>query len=91
MTLENEVKNIKGRIREALYEGKLISIFDNFHSFYRFRTGAECSSMTYYFSSYINNTQLFVYCRPNIPPSASEQIMSELRRCSWGMNGGNLL
>lgn len=91
MTLENEVKNIKGRIREARYAGKYVSIFDNFHSFYRFRIGAECSSMAYYFSSYVNNTHLYVYCRPNIPPSASEQIISELRRCSVGNERGNFL
>ena len=79
MTLENEIKNIKGRIREAVYEGKAISIFNNWHSFLLNRTGIK-SSFTKYFISYTSSCRFFIFCRLNMPTDKFLQTVSELKR-----------
>jgi len=80
MTLEDELKNIKGRIREAIYKGKAIFIFVDYFLFCSHRTGmAVACSSTDYFVSYANAYRFSVYCRPTILPfSTRDQIAKEL-------------
>lgn len=86
MTFEDELKNIKGRIREAIYEGKAISIFVDYFLFCSHRTGMKCSS-TDYFASYKSAYRFSVYCRPTILPfSTRDQIAKELERYIKGIS-----
>jgi len=89
MTLEKEIKNIKGRIREAVYAGKQIHILDNWHSFVLRRAGTK-SSYTNYFISYISACRFFIYCRPNIPTDKFLHTVSELERHVQEVRGFHL-
>lgn len=79
MTLENEMKNIKGRIREAIYAGKKIFIFDDWEAFVVRHTGMKCFS-TFHFYSFTSTFCLSVYCIHNLSISTREQIVRELKK-----------
>lgn len=80
MAFENEMKNMKGRIREAVYEGKQILLLYDWYSFIVCSTGTKTCS-TYYFISYKSSIRFYIYCRPNIPQNKFLQTVSELERC----------
>ena len=89
MTFEEDVRNLKGRIREAIYEGKAIIFFDDYLSFFRNRTGS-ISSSTYYFASYISATRLSIYFRPTCWDIKKRELIGELKKYIQE-NGGNVL
>lgn len=90
MTLNDDLKNVKGRIREAMYAGKGISILFDFSKFYPLCTGGVHCTSTPFFSSYINASRFLVYCRPSILLPMRELITSELKKYTQEI-GGNLI
>jgi len=89
MTLENEMKNVKGLIREAIYEGKNIYVFDDWEAFCVRHTGMKSFS-TYHFYGFENSSCLSVYCIHNLSISTRQQVVRELKKHTQEC-GGNLI
>ena len=80
MTFEEDIRNMKGRIREAMYAGKNISFFTDFLKYYTLCTGGERCTSTYFFASYINASRFYVYFRPNMPFMKRKELLVELKK-----------
>lgn len=89
MTLENEMKNVKGRIREAIYEGKSIFVINDWENVCVQLTDIKCFS-TSNFYGLINPSCLSVYCLHYLPFSIRKQIVEELKTYTQKC-GGNLI
>ena len=58
MTFEENLKNIKGRIREAVYRGKIVAVSSSN------RVGGCLLCDTKYFKCTYNLTTLYIFCYP---------------------------